>query len=1032
MKIRNAILLITMFIIFIIPIDAQNIVINEILSDNVTGIQDDYGDHSDWIELYNPTNTVVNLQGYYLSDEENFPLKWKFPISSIAPHGYIMVFASKKPNIGAQLHANFKLSKEGEILLLSNSNGDLIHQYDSIPMRTDVSYGHKPDGAAVLKFFGEPTPGSANNTDAYDGFVDEPELNLLGGFYPTPVNVTVSNTGANITYRYTLDGSEPNTNSALYSGPIYLINKETAANGISMIPTNPSFDYPKPGFDENRANSRGWLEPYTVINKANVLKIKAYRPGSLPSNSIAETYFINPQTYNRYTLPVISITTDNEGFFNEEIGIYVYGITGELGNYYESGREWERPITFQFFENDGSLAIKQNMGARIHGAGGRHSTLKNLRTYAREEYGKSKFKYKWFDNDDTKVFERFLVRGPGHRPDCVPRDDFADLLIQNLDLDIQHVRHTIVFLNGEYWGIHTVKERLDQEHLAAKYGKKKNDYVILKNSGKLHSGDEDDVDVYNSLLDFVNESDMSLIENYDYVKNQIDMDNYLSYYTSQIFMANVDWINTNIKFWRYKGFDKNQIEKSALDGRWRWFMFDFDVTFGGSCKEINYSVNMLDNSFDPDYGKATELARGLKQNEQWRFDFVNRMCDLMNSSFNHKRFGEKVDEIDDILSPEMMEHAERWRYPSNALTLTERQNEAPSLDKWNETIEGFHNFNDNRKRKIITHMQSEFGISDTICVILDVNDIAMGNIQVNSIFVSEALDGVNSPVYPWSGTYFENVHFPLIAIPKLGYRFVEWQETGDTQDTLLIEIDECTNFTAIFERDPDFVFEDALYINEFMASNKSTIQDEYGANADWIEIYNPNNKAVDLAGFFISDDAEDTFQYQFPRGSKNTIIPALGYIIIWADKRSERGVLHTNFSLSIAGEDITLFAPDSTLIDYLSYSIQHEDVSFGRENDGSDAWKFFEKPIGPTPGKTNNNAAVGDIVNSSLLSMYPNPVSQGRNVYFNEVMDIEVYNSMGQILLRKEHAVKLSTQSLKTGMYFIKTGDSGVLKLIVE
>jgi hypothetical protein len=1017
---------------FILPLQSQNIVINEILSDNVSGIEDNYGEHSDWIELYNPTNSVVNLQGYYLSDDEEHPLKWRFPTVSIAPYGYILVFASDKPSIGAQLHANFKLSKDGEILLLSNSNGNLIHQYDPIPMRTDVSYGYKPDGSAPLKFFSDPTPGSANNTSAYNGFVDIPELSLLGGFYPDPVDVTITNPGANITFRYTLDGSEPNSNSVLYSGPLHFVNRENSANGISMIPTNPSFDYPKPGFTESRANSRGWLEPYTVINKTNVLKVKAFKTGYLPSYSVTESYFINPQTNNRYTLPVISITTDEEGFFSDETGIYVYGTTGELGNYYEAGREWERQITFQLFENDGSQAIKQDLGIRTHGAGGRHSTLKNMRLYSREEYGKSKFKYKWFENDDTKEFERFLLRGPGHRPDCAPRDDFADLLIQNLDMDLQHIRHTIVFLNGEYWGIHTVKERFDQDYLSAKYGKKKKDYVILKNSGTLHSGEPEDVEVYYSLLDFVTESDMTLEENYDYVKNQIDMDNYLSYYTSQIFMGNADWINTNVKFWRYKGFDKNQVEKSALDGRWRWFMFDFDVTFGGSCKEISYTVNMLDNSFDPSYGRATKLAIGLKRNEQWRFDFVNRMCDLMNSSYNHKRFEEKVDEIDAIMTPEMMEHTERWRYPSKSETLAERQYEVPSMTKWNETIEGLHRFNDNRKRKIITHMQNEFNLSDTICVILDVNDMAMGNIQINSIFVSEALDGISNQVYPWAGTYFKNVPIPLIAISKLGYRFVEWQESGETQDTIIVDIDECTNFTAVFEKDPDFVFEDALYINEFMASNNRIIQDEYGAYADWIEIYNPNNKAVDIAGFFLSDNADDVYKYQFPRGSKNTIIPALGYKLIWADNRSERGVLHTNFNLSIAGEDLVLRAPDSSLIDNLTFGVQQEDISYGRENDGSNAWKFFQKPIGPTPGKTNNNAPVNDISKSDLLAIYPNPVSQGRNVYFNEVMDIEVYNSTGQILLRKEHTTKLSTKSLKTGMYFIKTGESGVVKLIIE
>ena len=1020
------------FIILVQPVFSQDIVINEILSDNMSGIIDDYGDHSDWIEVYNTSNSTINLQGYYLSDKKDDPLKWKFPNVSIVSGGYVLVFASKSPSTANQIHANFKLSVEGEYVLLSNPAGDLIHQLDSIPMKTDISYGYKPNGSGVLKYFKDPTPSSSNISTGYDGFVDDPEVNVEGGFYANPIDVEVSHEDIDVVIRYSLDGSEPTSNSSIYFESFSFENVASNPNDISMIPTNPGLNYPQNGFDEGRANTRGWLEPYTVINKTNVLKIKAFKTNYLPSNTITETYFINPETTDRYSFPVISITTERDNFFSDVTGIYVYGTTGELGNYYESGIEWERPICFELYDNNGDLSIEQNLGVRMHGGGGRHSTLKNMRMYARDEYGKSKFKYKWFDNDDNNEFERFLVRGPGHRPDCIPRDDLVDVLIQNYDMDIQHVKHVIVFLNGEYWGIHTIKERFDQEYLSLKYGKKKSDYVILKNSGTIQSGEPDDVTSYYNLLDFIDENDMSLNENYDYVKTQVDMDNYLTYFTTEIFIGNGDWINTNIKFWRYKGFDKNQVEFGPLDGRWRWFMFDFDVAFGGSCNRVNHTVNMLDNCFDPSYGRATRFAIGLKNNEQWRFDVVNKMCDLMNSSFNHKRLGEKINEIHDEMTPEIMEHTERWRYPSMAETINARQYEIPSMTRWNDTFDGLADFNDNRKEKIIEHMQEEFNIENTVEVILDVNDINMGNIKINTLFVSEALDGVNDEVYPWNGTYFQYVHFPLIAIPKLGYRFVEWQETGETQDTLLIDISAGETFTAVFEKDPDFVFDDALYINELMAVNSTTTEDEYGATADWIEIYNPNNKAIDIASFFISDDADDVYKYQFPRGSKNTIIPAYGYKLIWADNRTERGVLHTNFKLSASGEDIVLLAPDSSLIDNLSFGNQVEDVSFGRENDGSATWKFFQIPIGPTPGKTNNNAAIGDINDFSSNSVYPNPVSQGRLVYFNDIMNIELYNSVGQLLIKQDNATKLETGALQSGIYFIKTENKGIIKLLVE
>lgn len=1011
---------------------SQNLKINEILSSNTTGIIDSYGDNSDWIEIYNDGNTEINLKGFYLSDKMDNPLKWRFPAFYIAPKSYLIVFASENNSTDIELHCNFKLAMEGEYIILSDSSGNFIDQLDSIPLRADISYGYQPDGSGALKYFNQPTPGTSNTTQSYDGFVEDPSLNLLGGFYAEPINIVVNHPDTEASVRYTLDGSEPDTNSPIYSETIPLLNNENEPNIISEIPTNPSFAYPMPGYDESRANNRGWLEPYQEVNKANVLKVKAFREGFLPGNTITSTYFINPLLNERYSMPVMSISTDMDNLFSDETGIYVFGTTGVEGNYNESGDEWERPITMQFYEQDGSLAFEQNFGARIHGGGGRASTIKNLRVYARDSYGKDVLKYKWFENDNANDFKRFIVRGPGHRPDCAPRDDLANLLLQNQDMDIQHYRHVIVFINGEYWGIHSVKERFDLEYLEHKYGKTETDYVILRNSGSLEMGEEGDEQPFLDLLNYIRDHNMYKPQNYEYVKTQLDIDNYLTYLTSEVFMGNVDWVNTNIKFWRYKGLDNRSKEGAAIDGKWRWFLYDFDLTFGGSCDNINPNANVMDDLFDPDGGNSTVLSSGLKENEQFVFDFVNRMCDHINSNFHPRNMAEKINQIDQEMSPEMMEHIIRWRYPSTAETLLDRHFEVPSLDQWNFILEGLHNYPTERRRKIISHLQEEFTLNDTISITLDVNDQSMGNVQINSIFISENLDGVTEGVYPWNGIYFQEVPIQIVAVPKLGYRFVKWQEFGSPEDTLLVTLTSGTSFTALFEKDPDFIFEDALFINEFMASNKNIIDDEFGAYADWIEIYNPNDKAVDLASFYISDDAEDTYKYQFPRGSKSTIIPPYGYLLIWADDRSERGELHTNFKLAATGEHIVLMAPDSSLIDDIAYGDQMEDVSFGRDLDGDPTWRFFQAPDSPTPGATNNKTAIHEMPSQEQFLIYPNPVSRGESVYFTEKMNIELYNALGVLVLKKENIRFIETAPFESGVYFIKSDKKGLTKLIVH
>ena len=144
-----------------------------------------------------------------------------------------------------------------------------------------------------------------------------------------------------------------------------------------------------------------------------------------------------------------------------------------------------------------------------------------------------------------------------------------------------------------------------------------------------------------------------------------------------------------------------------------------------------------------------------------------------------------------------------------------------------------------------------------------------------------------------------------------------------------------------------------LYINEFMASNDTTIADENGEYDDWIEIYNPNDAPVNIGGFYITDDLTDLTAWQIPDDNPDaTTIPAGGFLLLWADKDTDQGPLHVNLKLSGSGEQIGLTAPNGTsIIDSLTFGEQTTDVSYGRYPDGSDNWQFFDTP---TPGASNN------------------------------------------------------------------------------
>lgn len=136
-----------------------------------------------------------------------------------------------------------------------------------------------------------------------------------------------------------------------------------------------------------------------------------------------------------------------------------------------------------------------------------------------------------------------------------------------------------------------------------------------------------------------------------------------------------------------------------------------------------------------------------------------------------------------------------------------------------------------------------------------------------------------------------------------------------------------------------------LYINEFMASNKTTIADEKGQYDDWVEIYNGEDTTINLGYFYLTDDFTKKYKWKFP----DTPLNSKKWILIWCDEDSSQGKLHSNFKLSAAGEQIGIFSINDKTIDTITYGQQKTDTSYGRFPDGANFWKFMN----PTPNASN-------------------------------------------------------------------------------
>jgi hypothetical protein len=917
---------------------AQDIKINEIMSNNLKTLSDEDQDNVDWIELYNPTSSSILLSNYFLSDNNQEPLKWQLPPISLNSNSFIIIYASDKNRIiDTNYHTNFKLSKSGSILVLTTAQNSLVESIQIPELYVDISYGKTQDGNDTWAYFQNPTPKSSNNLSvSFSCILSPPVVSKLSGSYPSPFYCSLSHSDLDINLKFTIDGSDPILNGNNYTEPL-LIENINHPNNLSLIPTNPSLNFPMGDYDEVRANNRGWLSPYVDVKNVSVLKVQAFKNSCISSSVVSRTFLIQ----NDDNLPVLSIFVDSIDFFSNENGIYVYG-NDSLGNYNRSGLMSERIANIDYFNSNNNIIFSEKVGLKISGHGSRHSAVKNMQLDFRDEYGNKFIDTILFPKSILRKYESLSLRSGGHRPDCLPRDDFSSDLFSAIPIDHSEYEFVNVYINGEYWGIHALKERMNADYISNKYNIDANEIVVLENAHDVNYGSIDDEVEYYNLIEFAQSNDLNVTENYNHIDSLIDIENFTNYICSQIFIGNADWPNSNVKYWK-KRTSINQNASFGHDGKWRWLLYDIDGGFGGTCNDVFYTFNSLvwahqTSQFFEEY---TKLIIGLMNSNKFRVNYINRMSDLLNSSFLPSVTLPKLQTVFEKIDPEMLNHINRWRYPSNSITLIDRLSEIPSTQKWEYLENKLDSFLIERPHYIRLHMINLWNLLDSSKINLNVNSYIQGQIKINSIQINEELEGVNQNPYPWEGMYFKNIDIPLKAIPNPGYRFVEWLETHNQNQEIIINVNTDTIFTAIFEIDPNYIPESPLKINEILAQNTSYNSDEYDEFDDWIEIYNPNSFEVNLKNYYLTDDKENLIKYKI---SNDFIVPANGFQLFWCDDQAGQGINHTNFKLSAEGEFVALTHPNKIFIfDSISFNEYSENISFGREYDGANTWINFNQ-----------------------------------------------------------------------------------------
>ncbi len=982
-----------MFLTFF-RINAQQVFINEIVSSNDSAFADYQSSYPDWIELYNNSGTAVNLNGYFLSDNPLNPFKWQFPDVIINTDDYLIIWASEKDIVfpDNEIHTNFKLSAQGEQLVLSAPDSSLV-DFITIPAtNSNQSFGRQPDGFTDWFFLSPVTPDSTNNGSL--SILLSPVFSDSAGFYSGSFTLFLSSSNSSDTILYTLDGSEPDIDNLggvdyitkedysstdtivlsyetfIYTGGIIIYDRTSDTNKLSIIRPSPAW----------------WNPPGANIYKGTVVKAKSWKTGKISSPTVTSSYFIDTATAPSYSVPVISISTSEDNLFDYYKGIHVPGklyydnapaggywpkITA---NYTQKGINWERPAVFEYFSENGKREINQNVGIRIAGNVSRGWGRKSFRVYARKEYdSKNKLEYPFFKglkkmgnpNQHLDEFKRITVRNSGtYWAEQIFRDAFAQFSFEHIGLDIQKFSPSVVFVNGEYWGVMNVRQRYDNKYLKSHYDVNEEDVVIIDgSSGSVNTGLVADSIQYLSMRNFVKNEDMSIQNNYDSARTLMDVENFAALFMAQIYINNSDWLSNNRKCWRKRTNAYTPGTPYGHDGRYRWFVFDLD--HGYKFPDEDRLDIVLNTS-----GGST-IFKGLLENDGFKKYWINLLADNMNTSFLSARLISVLHDLNNIYDPEIPEHKNRWGSMWN-----------------NNSTQEMEDFAFQRPFYMRQFIVSQFAeVIDTALIFLNVFNGVGGNIKINTIVIDENTVGLTGAPYPWYGIYFKGVPVDLLAVPAAGYKFSEWMGTGLTNDSLTVDFSADTLLTAVFV--PVDTIKN-LCINELLSKNSSVIQDEFGEYDDFIELYNNDTIPVNIAGLFLSDSPENKTKFKISDAVSQ--IAAGGFALFWADNDSLQGVYHTNFNLDGEGDVLSLYqivGSDTLLLDSVVIPAMGTDVAFARFPDAA-AWDCSENP-----SPLSSNVYMGEkIVSGLYINEFMASNSSVVSDEFGEYNDwIEIYNS---------------------------------------
>lgn len=604
----------------------KDLIISEVMNNNYSYLAQNGGNYYDWIELYNNSGKTINLSNYCLTTNDNTMCSYKLPKVELKSGEYYIVMASgdTKLSNSKYQHASFKLG-DTEAVYLTKSD-EIV---DSIMVaNVPLGYSMGRSGSSIL-YFSKPTPGSKNGGGT-EAISYVPYADIKSGIYDSNKEFKVTLTGSGKIY-YTLDGSEPTTSSKVYSSPL-------------------------------------------TIKKTTVLRIMSKEAGKLSSDVNNYSYILDTS----HKTSVMSLIIDSKKL-------------NKVNNNTSLNSKVQERGYVDYFDKEGE-GFSINVGLKLFGGSTRSYKKKSYEIKFKKKYGDAKLKYKVFKNVDSSVFDSLVLR-TGSQDEfqyndqrTVIKDVVATSLMgQYTDVDVQDYVPIVLYINGKYWGIYFIREKVDETFVSNHYNVKatKTDTSILRIDGEVKSGTDKK---YNSMINFINSNSLSNSKNYEKIKEQIDIQSFSDFWIGEIYTANYDILNT-----RY--FSNPLVD----NGKWKYIFYDID---SGFFRTTQNTFNEYTNSSGMgSWNFSTVLLRNMMKSSEFKSTFLERLSYNLNNTWAYKNVEKRIDEvIDEIGKDEFKKNAERW---------------GNSYSHWEKSIKSMKTFAKNRNSYVVKYAKTYFNLSSS-------------------------------------------------------------------------------------------------------------------------------------------------------------------------------------------------------------------------------------------------------------------------------------------------------------------------------